>query len=198
MQQGPLAPRELPRFAATTDPAATLSPSAHFPVFPVIRPTLLQRFLPGTRRASPVAQHVLVAVLPLPPRRSEVAASVSLRHLMLPSPGRRGLGLRGLFSVGATCEFTFVAARRLAHHPSDGFVDRLQVIGFPPTCDPSYGALTLTPVGLAPTEHTSLCWTHSFPKTPSERTRRRSRSNAPWNSLPMDDVNDGFHPEARR
>ena len=38
-QQGPLAPRALPRFFATTDPAATLSPWADFPVVPVIRPT---------------------------------------------------------------------------------------------------------------------------------------------------------------
>ncbi len=38
---------------------------------PVIRPTLLHRFRDGTRTASPVAQHILVTVLPLPPRRSE-------------------------------------------------------------------------------------------------------------------------------
>jgi Domain of unknown function (DUF4158) len=32
---------------------------------------LLRRFLAGTRRVSPVAQHVLVTVLSLPPRRGE-------------------------------------------------------------------------------------------------------------------------------
>ena len=69
--QGPFAPRTLLRFIATTGPAATLSSSADFPVSPVIRPTLLQRFLAGTRRASPVAQHVLVTVLSLPPRQGE-------------------------------------------------------------------------------------------------------------------------------
>src|SRR3982751_331867 len=67
--QGPFAPRTLLRFIATT--AATLSSSADFPVSPVIRPTLLRRFLAGTRRASPVAQHVLVTVPSLPPRRGE-------------------------------------------------------------------------------------------------------------------------------
>src|SRR5207302_11421421 len=41
------------------------------PGLPVIRPTLLRRFLVGTRRVSPVAQHVLVTVLSLPPRRGE-------------------------------------------------------------------------------------------------------------------------------
>src|SRR6516164_8158894 len=69
--QGPFAPRTLLRFIATTDPAATLSSSADFPVSPVIRPTLLRRFLTGTRRASPVARHVLVTVLSLPPRRGD-------------------------------------------------------------------------------------------------------------------------------
>src|SRR5215469_8106424 len=38
--QGPFAPRTLLRFIASTDPAATLSPSADFPGSPVIRPTL--------------------------------------------------------------------------------------------------------------------------------------------------------------
>src|SRR5258707_3055557 len=67
--QGPFAPRTLLRFIATTDPADSLSSLADFPVSPVIRPTLLRRFLAGTRRVSPVAQHVLVTVLSLSPRR---------------------------------------------------------------------------------------------------------------------------------
>src|SRR3954462_504517 len=46
-------------------------PLVDFPVSPVIRPTLLRRFLAGTRRVSPVAQHVLVTVLSLPPRQGE-------------------------------------------------------------------------------------------------------------------------------
>ena len=67
----PFAPRALPRFFATSDPAATVSSSVDFPGSPVIRPTLLRRFLDGTRTASPVARHALVTVLPLPPRRSD-------------------------------------------------------------------------------------------------------------------------------
>src|SRR6266403_325294 len=69
--QGPFAPRTLLRFLTTPDPSAALSSSADFPVSPVILPTLLRRFLVGTRRVSPVAQHVLVTVLSLPPRRGE-------------------------------------------------------------------------------------------------------------------------------
>ena len=71
VQQSPFAPRALPRFNATTDLATTVSSSADFPVVPVIRLTLLQTFLPGTRTVSPVAWHALVTVLSLPPRRSD-------------------------------------------------------------------------------------------------------------------------------
>ena len=70
-QQGPFAPRTLLRFIAHTNPSATLSPFGSLPAVTVIEPTLLQEFLPGTRRASPVARHVLVTVLSLPPRRSD-------------------------------------------------------------------------------------------------------------------------------
>src|SRR5208282_4309937 len=94
-QQGSFAPRALPRFDATPNPSVTLSPSIDFPVEPVIRSTLLQRFRAGTRRASPVAQHVLVTVLSLPPRRSVGAASIRFRLPMLPLPYGWGLGLRG-------------------------------------------------------------------------------------------------------
>ena len=34
------------------------------------------------------------------------------------------------------------------------------MLSFPPSCYSSYGAWTLTPVGLAPTDHASLRWTH--------------------------------------
>ena len=71
MQQGPFAPRALPRFNATTNPAATVSSSTVFPRPPVMRSTLLRRFLDGTRTASPVAWHVLVTVLSLVIRKKE-------------------------------------------------------------------------------------------------------------------------------
>src|SRR5262249_60053706 len=94
-QQGSFAPRPFRRSRATTSPSATLSPSADFPVLPVIRPTQLPPFPVGTRRASPVARCVLVAVLSLttPPERS--AASIGLRRAVLPSPYSCALGLRG-------------------------------------------------------------------------------------------------------
>ncbi len=46
------------------------------------------------------------------------------------------------------------------NHPFDGPVGRLQGLGLPPPCYPSYGAPILTPVGLTPTECASLRWTH--------------------------------------
>src|SRR3954467_1134582 len=108
--QGPFAPRTLLRFIAPTDPAATLSSSADFPVSPVIRPTLLRRFLAGMRRASPVAQHVLVTVLSLPPRqgeqprRSDFGCSCCLR----PTVAGSALGDSHFRGHNA---FTFVPAR---------------------------------------------------------------------------------------
>jgi hypothetical protein len=69
-QEGPFAPQALPRFSAPTDPSATLSSAVDFPGVPVIRPPLLRRFPGGMRRASPVAEHVLVPMPSLPPRQS--------------------------------------------------------------------------------------------------------------------------------
>ena len=77
-------------------------------------------------------------------------------------------------------------------HPFDGLVGRLQSLGFPPPCYPSYGAPTLTPVGLSPTECASLSWTHrpaqrSLALQPADspsRLMRPSTSEAPAALLP--------------
>ena len=81
-QQGAFAPRELPRLNTTTRPSATLSPSAHFPVLPVIEPTLLRRFRTGARRASPVAQSVLChrATASTPPKWVGRLSQLSTAH----------------------------------------------------------------------------------------------------------------------
>ena len=47
------------------------------------------------------------------------------------------------------------------HHPADGAVERLQRVGFPSPCAPSYRALAFPLVGFPPTEHASLRWTHN-------------------------------------
>src|SRR5262245_12163587 len=46
-------------------------------------------------------------------------------------------------------------------HPTDEAVERLQKVGFPSPCSPSYRALAFPLVGLPPTEHASLSWTHN-------------------------------------
>jgi len=56
-------------------------------------------------------------------------------------------------------------------HPEDEAVERLQKVGFPSPCSPSYRALAFPLVGFPPTEHASLRWTHtrtcSFPASGS-------------------------------
>ena len=112
VQQGPFAPRTLLRFIATTNLAATVSPSVDFPVDAGYTTALASAdFSVGTRTVSPVAQHVLVTVLSLITPPECHAASVSLRRAMLPSPDSRGLGLRDLFFFEATTGFTYVTAR---------------------------------------------------------------------------------------
>ena len=158
--QGPLAPRALLRFVATPDPAATLSSSADFPVSPVIRPTLLRRFLAGTRRASPVAQHVLVTVLSLPPRRSEGAASVRFRLPMLPSPSGCGLGPRDYSFSRPQCVYCYygpVTRDLPGEILSIGFEGSVSISSAIQTT----GLLTSAPAGLSPAEHASLRWTHN-------------------------------------
>ena len=160
-QQGPFAPRTLLRFVATTDPSATLSPSIDFPGSPVIRPTLLRRFRAGARRASPVAWHVLVIVPSLPPRRSEVAASVRFRRPMLPSPYGCGLGPRAFHFRGHIrvhcCYGPVTRASPQGRRLSIGF---RVLVSLHPAIQAT-GLLTFTPAGLSPAEHASLRWTHN-------------------------------------
>src|SRR5690349_15669684 len=60
-----------------------------------------------------------------------------------------------------------VTLRSLSLQPDDSrpsfrwLVDRLQSLGLPPLCYPSYGGLTISPVGLFPTKHVHLFWTHN-------------------------------------
>src|SRR5262245_33551682 len=129
-QQGPFAPRALLRFVATTSPSATLSPSADFPVLPVIRPTQLPPFPVGTRRASPVARCVLVVVpsLTTPPERS--AASIGLRRAVLPSPYSCRLGLRG-YSLSGPPRVHLRYGPATRPHPKGEVVEGLQDRRFP-------------------------------------------------------------------
>jgi hypothetical protein len=146
VQQGPFAPRALPRFVATTGLAAAVSPSTAFPVAPVIRSTLLHPFLGGTRTVSPVAQHALVTVLPptTPPKGH--SATVNLRYALLPSPDQRGLGLRILSYPG----HFWVHSRYgpVTRSPSPGWFCRLaSSASFPPRRQPELRGSDFYPGG---------------------------------------------------
>jgi hypothetical protein len=147
--------------------------SVHFPLFTVIEPTLFQEFLPGTRRASPVARYVLATVLSLPPRRSVSVVSISFRLIMLPSPYGWGLGLRGFalsrppvrsLSLWPGDSLTSLwIALSMGFRYSVSLLSAIQATEF----------LILTLAGLTPAEHASLSWTHNrtsgFPRHPAPR-----------------------------
>ncbi len=93
-QQGPLAPRELRRFIATTGPTATVSSSTDFPgdtgYTAYLAPPISRRDEDGFSSCSAHPCHR--AAPTTPPER--IDASVRIRRPVLPSPERRELGLR--------------------------------------------------------------------------------------------------------
>ncbi len=56
-------------------------------------------------------------------------------------------GVDDRISQVAIAHAAFVRRKRTQPPESNGFVDRLQEIGFPPSCDPSYGASDSYPGG---------------------------------------------------
>src|ERR1700693_2206529 len=143
-------------YPASPRPAATVSPSIAFPVLPVIRCTLLHRFLDGTRTVSPVARHALVTVLSLPPRRSDMP----LRSVCAISCCLRPTKAGSAFGC-------FILSRpplgSLTLRPGDLLtIPRMALsVVFIRFVSSTYatqatGSLTFPPVGLSPTEHASL------------------------------------------
>ncbi len=169
-QQGSFAPWALPQFVATANPSATVSPSADFPVFPVMRPTFLHRFRDGSRTVSPVAGYVLVTVLSLPPRRSN--RTYRSAHVMpcCLRPEEEG-------SASGSYFVSRPPVGLLALRPGDSLtIPRMALsIGFRNSVSflPAIQATrvrTVPSVGLSPTEHARIRWTshprlefHPFP-----------------------------------
>src|SRR5712691_7054903 len=159
-QEGPCAPRALPRFSATTDPSVPLASSVDFPVDRFYHLPCFRRLRSGTRRASPVASRVLASMRSLPPRRSgpprqPVCDGSCCLHLH----GCR-LGLRGYHVRGHLC-VRLRYGLETRPHPEDEAVERLQKVGFPSPGSPSSRALAFPLGGFSPPEHASLCWTHN-------------------------------------
>jgi hypothetical protein len=123
--------------------------------------SLFRRFLDGTRRVSPVAWHDLVTVLsrPTPPKCFAASVLATLHAAFAREVRARPSGF-------STFEALWVYLRYgpVTRSPSllDGFVNRLQDLSFLPSCYSSYGARTLTPMGLSPTVHASLRRTHTY------------------------------------
>jgi hypothetical protein len=118
-QQGPFAPRALPRFAATADPSATLSSSADFPGSPVIRPTQLPRLSPRDEEG--------FSSCSLCPCRRAVAnhpAGVT-RRVNRPATGHAAFALTVAGSASGSCPFGATARSHLLRpgdsHPSHGW-----------------------------------------------------------------------------
>ena len=162
-QQGPFARRALPRVTTTTDPSATRS---SFPRLPgsagyTTDPTP-GAFSLGQDGLLQLLGVSCVSVLPVPPRRCGLTRQPSLRQPVQPSPPILGLGHRVSAVFEATCPFACAAARKLARHPIDDFVERLQLTRFPSWLLSKLRGLWLLPRwdSLTPTEHTCLIWTH--------------------------------------
>jgi len=67
-------------------------------------------------------------------------------------------------------------------HPTDEAVERLQKVGFPSPCSPSYRALAFLLVGFSPTEHASLSWTHNR-TCDFHRIRLNTCDHSPWRAM---------------
>jgi hypothetical protein len=154
-----LAPRTLLRFLATPDPAATLSSSADFPVFPVIRLPCSADFATGREGFSSCLACPCHRAVPTTPPKLP-AASVSCDDpccLRLKGEGSTfGVILFSRPSMGSPSLrpddwlTILTMALSIGFRSSISFLSAIQATGL----------LTITPVGLPPTEHASLRWTH--------------------------------------
>ena len=142
-------------------PSATLLSQSHFPAVTGYRACLLQAFLLGTSRASPVAWYVLVTMLSLSPRwnRTNDASLVYLYCLHLQIAG----------STSRVYSITRPPMRLLTLRPGNllitlkvtlsiDFRDLVTLL----SAIQATGLLASTLTGLTPAEHTSLSWTHNL------------------------------------
>ncbi|ATB40091.1 hypothetical protein CYFUS_005539 [Cystobacter fuscus] len=149
LRQGPLAPRALPRFLATTDPSARLSPSPHF-ASSARAATLLPRAFSAGRGALPCFH-------PWPCSRAAALYPAGW------TPQGRLRGVSAAFAVfeparhpeltsheASSGRSLFVAARALAHPAFRGFVGGLHRRALPSRCHPSYAVRPSPASGLSP------------------------------------------------
>ena len=117
---------------------------------------LLHRFLDGTKTVSPVARHVLATVLSLPPRRSGTPRPSVCAMPCCLRPNLTGSAFGVIF-------LSRPLLGSLSLRPGDSLttpraalsVGSIRFVSSTNTTQ-STGLLTITPVGLSPTEHVSL------------------------------------------
>src|SRR4029450_905963 len=172
MQQGPFAPRALPRFLATTSLAAAVSSSADFPGGPVIRLTCSTDGSVGRGRFHQLLDMPLSPCCPYPPRRSDMS-----RQSVCATP----CSLRPTIEGSASGQIFFsrppLGSRML--RPGDSLtVPRTALsVGFirfvsSANATQATGIPTIAHAGLSPAEHASLRWSHYCPKTRSTLHRK--------------------------
>src|SRR5262249_56390670 len=135
--------------------------SPRFPGVAGYRVPLLRRFSAGARRVSPVARHDLAPVLSLPPPPKCFAASVPCDNPSCLRPKSEGSAFGVQYSRGHMGSLALrpgdslaILTRWLCQWASGSSVSLLPAI-------PATGLRTLAPVGLSPTDHASLRWTHT-------------------------------------
>ena len=128
--------------------------------FPGVAGYTAHRLLDGTRTVSPVARHVLATVLSLPPRRSVLPPRSAHGRPCCLRPEPEG-------SASGFYFWSRPPVGSLALRPGDSLtIPRMALsIGFlrfvsSTDAIQATGLLTIALVGLTPTEHASLCWTH--------------------------------------
>jgi hypothetical protein len=120
---------------------------------------LLRRFLHGTRRVSPVARYVLAIVLSLKPRQNanRRVSQVASVHAAFALPARArllGQRFRGHFCV----HFRYGPMTRSPSLQMALSINSRGLVSLRSAIQATR-LLTITSVGLFPTEHTSLYWT---------------------------------------
>ncbi len=148
-QQGPFAPPALPSFTATYGPIR--HPHASIPLPGVVGyrnglpPGISPRGVEGFSSCFTRPCHRATAVYPagVDSRLSQSApvhAAFAITQKARPPD---------LIHFGATLRSRLLRPGDSLTAPENGFVDELQVLGFPHTCHPSYGGLALNPAGFA-------------------------------------------------
>ncbi len=146
-QQGPFAPPALPSFTATYGPIR--HPHASVPLPGVVgyrngpAPWVSPRGVEGFSSCFTCPCHRATVVYPAGVGRARQPDCATHAAFAITQKARPP----DLVHFGATLRSLALRPGDSLTAPESGFVDELQVLGFPHTCHPSYGGLASTPAG---------------------------------------------------